>query len=213
VLKRTSAEEIRREIAGRIIAGQLAPGTALDETQIAAEFAVSRTPVREALRLLGASGLVEQRAHLRALVAKPSEDKLRGMFEVMGELEALCAGRAAVAMDGAERAALDTLHEAMTAIVHAGDAAAYAEANDTFHGMIYEGAHNDYLAEITRATRTRLQPFRRAQFDALGRLGRSHAEHGFVVEAILRGDKAAAEAAMRSHIAIVEDAYEQLTRG
>jgi DNA-binding GntR family transcriptional regulator len=213
VLKRTSAEEIRREIAGRIIAGQLAPGTALDETQIAAEFAVSRTPVREALKLLGASGLIEQRAHARALVAKPSEEKLRGMFEVMGELEALCAGRAAVAMDGAERAALDRLHEEMAAIVHAGDAAAYAEANDAFHGMIYDGAHNHYLAEITRATRTRLQPFRRAQFDALGRLGQSHAEHGFVVEAILRGDKAAAESAMRSHIAIVEDAYEQLTRG
>jgi DNA-binding GntR family transcriptional regulator len=213
VLKRTSAEEIRREIAGRIIAGQLAPGTALDETQIAAEFAVSRTPVREALKLLGASGLIEQRAHARALVAKPSEEKLRGMFEVMGELEALCAGRAAISMDGAERAALDRLHEEMAAIVHAGDATAYAEANDAFHSMIYDGAHNPYLAEITRATRTRLQPFRRAQFDALGRLGQSHAEHGYVVEAILRGDKAVAEVAMRSHIAIVEDAYEQLTRG
>jgi DNA-binding GntR family transcriptional regulator len=150
VLKRTSAEEIRREIAARIIAGRLAPGTALDETQIAAEFAVSRTPVREALRLLGASGLIEQRPHARALVAEPSEEKLRGMFEIMGELEALCAGRAAVAMDGTERAALDSLHEQMAALVRAGDAAGYAEANDAFHGMIYDGSHNDYLAEITR---------------------------------------------------------------
>ncbi len=212
VLKRTSAEEIRREIAARIIAGVLAPGTALDETQLAAEFAVSRTPVREGLRLLAASGLVEQRPHARASVAQPDEKRLRGMFEVMGELEALCAGRAAVSMDGNERAALDALHSQMAAIVHAGDATRYADANDAFHGAIYDGAHNDYLAEITRATRTRVQPFRRAQFSALGRLGKSHAEHGLIVEAILRGDSAEAERAMRSHIAIVEDAYERLTR-
>lgn len=212
MLKRTSAEEIRREIAARIIGGQLAPGTALDETQMAADFAVSRTPVREALRLLGASGLVEQRPHARAIVAQPGETKLRGMFEVMGELEALCAGRCALSMEGGERAALDALHIEMAAIVHAGDAQRYAEANDAFHGMIYDGAHNDYLAEITRATRTRVQPFRRAQFSALGRLAKSHAEHGLVVEAILRGDKDAAETAMRSHIAIVEDAYQSLKR-
>jgi DNA-binding GntR family transcriptional regulator len=212
VLKRTSAEEIRREIAARILAGQLAPGTALDETQMAGEFAVSRTPVREALRLLGASGLVEQRPHARAIVAKPGEDKLRGMFEVMGDLEALCAARAAVAMTRDERTALDDLHSRMAAIVHSGDAAGYAEANDAFHGAIYDGAHNDYLAEITRSTRTRLQPFRRAQFGALGRLGKSHAEHGLIVEAILRGDSEAASAAMHSHIAIVEDAYQRLAR-
>jgi len=70
VLKRTSAEEIRREIASRIIAGQLAPGVGLDETQLASEFAVSRTPVREALRLLAASGLIDQKPHAKALVAK-----------------------------------------------------------------------------------------------------------------------------------------------
>jgi DNA-binding GntR family transcriptional regulator len=213
VLKRTSAEEIRREIAARIIGGQLAPGTALDESQVAADFAVSRTPVREALRLLNASGLIEQRPHARATVAQPSEQKLRGMFEVMGELEALCAKGATVAMDHEERAALDDLHTQMASIVRAGDAVAYAEANDAFHSLIYEGAHNDYLAEITRATRIRVQPFRRAQFGALGRLGKSHAEHGLIVEAILRGDGSAAETAMRSHIAIVEDAYERLMRG
>jgi DNA-binding GntR family transcriptional regulator len=212
VLKRTSAEEIRREIAARIIAGQLAPGMALDETQLATDFAVSRTPVREALRLLGASGLVEQRPHARAIVAQPSEEKLSGMFEVMGELESLCAARAAFAMDSAERTALDSLHSMMAGIVHAGDAARYAEANDAFHSAIYDGAHNAYLAEITRATRTRLQPFRRAQFGALGRLGKSHREHGLIVEAILRGDGAAAAEAMRSHIAIVEDAYQRFTR-
>ncbi len=212
MLRRTSSEEIRRELAARIIAGTLAPGTVLDESQIAADFTVSRTPVREALRQLGASGLVEQRAHARAIVAQPGEDKLRGMFEVMGDLEALCAGKAALAMDRNERAALDALHIEMAAIVRDGDAGGYAEANDAFHGAIYDGAHNDYLAEITRATRQRLSPFRRAQFGALGRLGRSHAEHGAIVDAILQGDGEAAMQAMRAHIAIVETAYQDLAR-
>jgi len=211
VLKRprTSAEEIRQQLAARIICGELAPGTPLDETVLASEFAVSRTPIREALRLLAASGLVEQRPHARALVAKPDEAKLAGMFEVMGYLEALCAGLSAIAMSAAERDALDALHDRMAAIVRAGDRAAYVEANEAFHSAIYDGAHNAYLAELTRSTRQRLQPFRRAQFQALGRLSRSHAEHGMVIEAILQGDRAQAERAMRQHIAIVEDAYQQ----
>jgi DNA-binding GntR family transcriptional regulator len=213
VLKRTSAEEIRRMLASRIIAGELAPGVALDETHLAGEFAVSRTPVREALRLLAASGLVDQKPHAKALVAKPDTEVLAGMFEVMGYLEALCAGLCAQMMMAQERDTLDALHQEMAAIVHAGDAARYAEANDLFHTSIYEGAHNSYLNEITRSTRQRLQPFRRAQFGALGRLAKSHAEHGAVVEAIMRGDRQAAELAMRQHISIVEDAYQRLVGG
>ena len=212
MLRRTSAEEIRRELASRIISGDLAPGEALDETTLAGEFAVSRTPVREALRLLAASGLVDQRPHAKTLVAKPEPETLAGMFEVMGYLEALCAGLCAVMMQPAERDALDALHQEMAGIVRDGDATRYAEANDAFHAAVYEGAHNAYLNEITRSTRQRLQPFRRAQFGALGRLAKSHREHSAVVDAILQADRDAAEAAMRKHIAIVETAYQQLTR-
>lgn len=207
---RTSSEDIRQKLASRIISGALAPGTPLDETALAAEFAVSRTPIREALRLLGASGLVEQKAHAKALVAKPDEATLAGMFEVMGYLEALCAGLSAVAMSAAERVALDVLHIRMASIVRDGDHNAYVDANELFHSAIYDGSHNAYLAKLTRSTRQRLQPFRRAQFQKLGRLSRSHEEHALVVEAILQGDRARAEWAMRKHIAIVEDAYQQV---
>lgn len=210
MLKRTSAEEIRRGLAERIMSGALPPGTPLDETQIAADYAVSRTPVREALRLLASSGLVDQRPHAKALVAKPDDEQLAGMFEVMGYLEALCAGLAAIAMTKAERDSLDQLHVEMSALVRDGDATRYAEANDAFHTAIYEGAHNGYLADITRSTRQRLQPFRRAQFGELGRLLKSHAEHGVIVEAILRGSREEAEQAMRRHISIVGDAVQRL---
>ena len=210
-IPRTSAEDIRQKLADRIISGELAPGTALDETSLAGAFAVSRTPVREALRLLAASGLVDQRAHAQALVAKPDEAMLAGMFEVMGYLEALCAGLCAIAMTAPERDALDQQHAIMAALVRSGDAAGYSRANDAFHSAIYDGAHNQYLGELTRSTRQRLQPFRRAQFGVLERLSRSHQEHGRIIDAILQGDRPGAEAAMRAHIAIVEDAYRTLT--
>ena len=210
---RTSTEDIRRQLAERIISSELAPGTVLDETQLAAEFTVSRTPIREALKQLAASGLVDQKPHARTVVAKPDEDKLAGMFELMGHLEALCAGMSALRMTAPERDQLDTLHGEMAAIVSAGARQAYIQANERFHGAIYRGSHNPYLEEITLSTRQRLQPFRRAQFSTLGRLARSHAEHGLILEAILRGNQMEAERTMHAHITLVENAYHRLVGG
>jgi DNA-binding GntR family transcriptional regulator len=80
--------------------------------------------------------------------------------------------------------------------------------NEAFHSKIYAGAHNSYLAEITLATRQRVQPFRRAQFRNLGRLAKSHLEHDLVVTAIMRGDREGASRAMRDHIVTVRVEYE-----
>ncbi|MCF4166508.1 GntR family transcriptional regulator [Zavarzinia compransoris] len=205
----TRSEELRLVIADEIVQGRLSPGTPLEELEVARRFGVSRTPVREAIRELAASGLVETRPHRSALVALPSLDRLRGMFEVMAELEAICAGLAAVNMTGAERRNLEALHETLGELVRQGDPQRYHEVNENFHSAIYHGSHNDYLTEITLATRARLSPFRRAQFRTLGRLSLSHAEHDRVVTAILRGEKTAAEAAMRGHITVVEETYER----
>lgn len=166
--------------------------------------------MREALLLLAAAGLVDHQSHARAIVAQPDADTLEGMFMVMGHLEALCAGLAALKMDASERGALEALHMEMAAFVRQGDSELYARHNEAFHGAIYEGAHNPYLAEITRATRLRLRPFRHAQFATLGRLTRSHAEHDAIVEAILRGDGATAREAMSRHIALVEGSFNAL---
>ena len=77
-----------------------------------------------------------------------------------------------------------------------------------FHGTIYDGSHNAFLAETTRNVRLRLAPFRRVQFDGQDRLARSFVEHGRVVAAIERGDAAEAEAQMRAHIGVVRDAVD-----
>jgi DNA-binding GntR family transcriptional regulator len=205
---RTLAQELRQLIADEIVRGALEPGSALDETDLARRFQVSRTPVREAIRQLAASGLVESRPHRGSVVAQPSHERLIGMFEAMAELEALCAGLAALRITPSERHALAAAHEELRAMIQSGDPQRYHEMNEAFHSTIYAGAHNSYLTDITLATRVRVQPFRRAQFRNLGRLAKSHLEHDLVVIAIMRGDRAGAMRAMRDHIVTVRVEYE-----
>ncbi|MGU3493200.1 GntR family transcriptional regulator [Xanthobacteraceae bacterium A53D] len=205
----TRTEELRLQIADDIVGGRILPGTALEEMEVAKRYGVSRTPVREVIRDLAACGLVETRPHRSALVAKPSLDRLRGMFEVMAELEALCAGLCAIHMTKAERGQMEAIHAELADLTRRGDEANYTFLNERFHTFLYGGAHNAYLTEITLATRARLQPFRRAQFRNLGRLALSYAEHDAVVQAILRGNRQEAASAMRSHILTVEVAYER----
>src|SRR5215813_12837239 len=208
VVKITRAEELRLQLADEIVRGALPPGAPLDETDIARRFSVSRTPVREALRQLAASGLVEARAHRGAVVARPSLERLNGMFEAMAELEALCAGLAAERMPAADRARLEAIHEELRVLSHAGNPERFHAVNERFHNAIYAGSQNSYIAEMTLATRVRVQPFRRAQFRNLGRLAKSHAEHDRVVVAIMRGDRIGAANAMRAHIELVRGEYE-----
>jgi DNA-binding GntR family transcriptional regulator len=205
--RQTLAETLRLQLADEIVRGTLTPGMTLDETELARRFGVSRTPVREAIRLLAASGLVETSAHKAAVVARPTTEQLTGMFEVMAELEALCASLAASRMTSTERRELEAAHDQLRALIHSGDPQRYHEINEAFHGVIYAGAHNAHLAELTLATRVRVSPYRRAQFRNLGRLAKSHLEHERVVMAILRGDRDGAAAAMGAHIKIVSDEY------
>jgi DNA-binding GntR family transcriptional regulator len=205
--RRTLAEELHTQLADEIVRGVLLPGSALDEMDLARRFHVSRTPVREAIRQLAASGLIEARAHRGAVVARPSETRLADMFEMMAELEALCARHAAQRMTGTERRALESAHETLRGLIQVSDPQRFHEVNETFHATIYAGAHNSYLAEMTLATRARVQPFRRAQFRNLGRLAKSHIEHDRVVQAILRGDREQAAGAMHAHIMTVREEF------
>lgn len=208
VEKTTLAEELRLQLADDIVCGALPPGTPLDESELARRFGVSRTPVREAIRQLTASGLVDSRAHRSAVVARPNIQRLNSMFEAMAELEALCAGLSAERMTAADRQGLEALHEQLRAMIQSGNPQRFHEVNEAFHNAIYNGSQNTYIAEMTLATRVRVQPFRRAQFRNLGRFAKSHAEHDRVVVAIMRGDRNGAANAMRDHIQTVRGEYE-----
>lgn len=209
----TRAEALAATLAERIVSGALAPGQKLDEQALADAAGISRTPVREALRQLTATGLVELRPRRGAVVACPAPARLRAGFELLAELEALCARWSALRMTARERAALEALHAAMAPMVRDGDRAGYREANRRFHALLYEGAHNPSLAEVALATHRQLAPFRGAQFEAPSRLARSHAEHAAVVAALLRADAEAAADAMRRHIFFSGASWESLAGG
>jgi DNA-binding GntR family transcriptional regulator len=204
---RTLAGRLRMHLSDEIVRGELAPGMVLDEMEIARRFQVSRTPVREAIRLLGASGLVEARPHRSAVVARPDKPQLSAMFEALRELEALCAALAAERMTAAELAALQRVQRTLLDVANSEDPQRYHELNDDFHVKVYAGAHNPHLADLTLATRTRIAPFSRAQFRTGGRLALSHKEHARIVAAIIKGSPEKAAAAMRAHIGSVYDAY------
>jgi len=198
---RTRAEEIRSRLADDIVRGRLAPGWPLEEAELAQQFGVSRTPVREALRQLEAIGLAVSRPHRGAVVAAITRERLDEMFAVMGELEGACARECAIRMTPLERRQLETLHRDLGDAVKRGALDLYAGLNDRFHSAIYAGSHNGFLAETTIALRARLGPFRTAQFhSSLQRLAQSWNEHDRVVQPILRGDGVQAAQAMRDHL-------------
>jgi DNA-binding GntR family transcriptional regulator len=211
--KITKAFEIQKAIANDIVHGRRAPGTALDETLLAREFEVSRTPIREAIRQLEMTGLVEARPHRGAVVSDVTPERLDDMFAVMRELEALCARLAATAMTPDERQRLRALHDSSASLVESGDSDAYASLNDAFHDAIYNGSHNGFLAETTRQVRYRLSPFRTVQLEGPGRAAHSFDEHEKIVAAFERGDAAAAETEMRVHLGIVRDSVDEIDRG
>jgi DNA-binding GntR family transcriptional regulator len=198
----TIAETIYEKLVDRIIAGDLRPGQRVEEQAVAAEFGVSRTPVRDALRQLAGTGLVEFRPNRGVTVADLKFDELTQMFEALGELEALCARLSAQRMTQLERTALEKVHaEAATAAKRDDAEQFYGDLNNQLHQMIYQGAHNESIAAITENFRRRIMPFRSFAGTATRRINASHAEHEELVGAILAGDAPRAYEAMRNHVA------------
>lgn len=202
------SEYLYQRLSAEIVDGVYTPGDRLDEKSIAERFDVSRTPVREALQALVASGLAFRRRHRGVMVASLGRERLNDMFEVMADIEALCAGYAAERMTAEERYQLDAFHRDSARLVRDGEPQIYATANTTFHNAIYSGAHNGFLAESARSVRQRLNPFRGAQFRLERRMSDSFAEHQKIVDAILRGDADGARDAMNDHVRVVGAASE-----
>ncbi|CAH2400056.1 GntR family transcriptional regulator [Mesorhizobium ventifaucium] len=202
----TTVDQMVRAIGDRIVTGFLRPGEKLDEASLAARFDVSRTPVREALGRLSAMGLVERRPNRGATVAVVTQEHLASMFESMAELEAICARFSAERMTTAERRALEIEHQASARLVQLRAEEDYEYFNTEFHTRLYRGAHSKHIYELTVMTRSRLAPFRRAQFMLPGRLAKSWQEHNVIVTAIMRGDGAAAGQAAKDHVSIVSEA-------
>ena len=163
--------------------------------------------MREALRLLAANGLVEQRPRRGSVVSRPDPHRLAEMFQARADLEASCAALCARSMCSQAKARLAARHEAMGQMAATGALAGYQQANVAFHETLYIGSGNACLAGLARQTRVRLAPFRAAQLGGTDRLVASYREHGVIVAAIQAGDGAAAAAAVRAHLAATEGAW------
>jgi DNA-binding GntR family transcriptional regulator len=202
----TWSHYLEERLAEDIINGRLPPGTRLEEQSLADRYETSRTPVREALRRLAATGLIETRPRRGVVVSTVTRERLAQMFEAMAELEGACARLAAQRMSEVERQQLTQLQKEGSQIMEADDPAAYEVHNRAFHAAIYNGSGNEILEETAQSVRARLAPFRSAQFQIPGRVAKSISEHSDVVAAILNGDGEKAYVAMRSHMLTVSDA-------
>ena len=208
----TRGDNLVERLAGEIAASVFPPGSRLDEVTLATRYGVSRTPVREALRQLESTGLIERRPFRGAIVSQPTPDALADMFVAASEIEATCARLAALSMSAADRNALRRTHDKMGDVARAKGKDAYHDVNIAFHERIYAGAHNATMATVARDLRRRLAPFRRGQFDAANRVPQSYAEHEEIVRAIERGNGEEAATLMRQHMRQVEASIEDIAK-
>ena len=196
------AEEIRQKLEDQINSGELLPGDALDERDLAARFGVSRTPVREAIAQLSAQGLVTSAPRQGVLVARMSIKELLALFELLAELEGICAKFCARRLNESQRKRLLEVQQAGLLHVEAGDVQAYSQYNVDFHALLYAGCHNEFLAQQLRSLRRRTQMYRQNAFMQIGRMRVSHADHQRILDAILKGDAEQAQREMVEHITI-----------
>jgi len=205
-----SADKIRETLEDRIIQGEFQKGERLDEVRLATSFGVSRTPMREALRMLSGSGLVELIPRRGAFARHPGIVELVEMFEVMAELEAICGRLAAKRISAGELAELTLAANACERALERQDPDAYYHDNEQFHLLIYKACGNQYLASEACRLAKRLRPFRRLQLRAQGRMVQSMAEHTLVLTAMKAGDSLAAADALRSHVAVQGEKFHDL---
>jgi len=194
--------DLRHQLEEDIVTGLLLPGTRLDEQSLARRFAVSRTPIREALLQLEAIGLVDIRPRRGALVSSPGPQRLIEMFETMAEIEGCCGRLAARRLNDEDMAAITKAHVQCEEAALRGDSEAYYDINAVFHQAIYRAAHNGFLFEQALALHRRLAPYRRLQLRARNRLAQSLNEHGAIVAALKDGDGSKAETLLRDHVII-----------
>lgn len=193
-------ERIRTALLQAIEAGRLLPGDAVDEKELADQFGVSRTPVREALLTLAAQQLVRIVPRSGIHVHAPAAAELVSMLEALSELEAVVARLCALRMDPPQRERLKRLSDATQLAAARKDRHAYEASNEEFHEALYLGCGNDILVDQVRQLRLRLAAFRRKVRDQPGRLQSAAAEHAEVVAGILSNDVDHAAQSMREHI-------------
>lgn len=189
--------DLHMQILDAIDAGEYPPGGRLLETELAARFGVSRTPIREALRRLETQGVVTHEPRKGAVVASLDYDQLGELYAVREVMEGLAARLAARHASPAE---IQLLRDMIAEDRRINEPKAQSQANKRFHRQLHLTSHNRYLIQTLDPVRRSLALLGSTTFSAPGRIDSSNAEHEIIVDAIASRDEDAAEDAARKHI-------------
>lgn len=193
-------EEVAELLRQQIYAHELQPGSWIDEQALAANFGISRTPMREALKVLAAEGLVRLEPRRGCYVAELSEEDLDEIFPVMALLEGRVAFEAATKASPSDLEYLSAIHEQLERHAAANDPDRFFEANQTFHNALQKIAGNRWLKQMIDDMRKVIKLTRRDSLRLEGRLRQSLTEHRAILKALLDRDAETAGRAMHDHL-------------
>ena len=209
---KTLPAAIAERLRTLVTEGDLLPGTRLNERALGERLGVSRTPLREAFRLLAAEGLIELQPNRGAVVAQLSLDDVRESFDVMSGLEALSGEMACRHVSDAEIAEIKALTFEMLACHARHDLPGYYRINHAIHERINAAARNRLLTQVYRTVNLRIQSLRfRSNFDR-EKWNRAAEEHARMVEALEARDGLRLAALLREHLIRKRDAVLEALR-
>ncbi|MDR2839153.1 MAG: GntR family transcriptional regulator [Azonexus sp.] len=193
-------QEVAERLRQRIFAHELTPGDWIDEQKLAEQYGISRTPLREALKVLAAEGLVELKPRRGCYVTEISRQDLDDIFPLMAMLEARAAVDAARRATPADIDGLQAIHERLETAAADGHIKAFFEANQAFHRRIQELSGNRWLLSVTQDLRKVLKLSRLNSLSLAGRLQQSLDEHRAILAAFAAGDAENTERLMHDHL-------------
>ncbi|RUR69838.1 FCD domain-containing protein [Variovorax guangxiensis] len=205
-------DEVAATLREQIFDGSLAPGSFVDEIALCERLSISRTPLREALKVLTAEGLLRHEPRRGCFVNEVTERDLDEIFPVIALLEGRCAYEAARNASDAELQELDALHERLVRHARAKRINDYYATNHIIHEAIIKLADNKWLAQVIGDLRKILKLARLQQLHAPGRLDQSLSEHLAVFAALKARDSEGADAAMRTHLTRQREALREVAR-
>lgn len=193
-------QEVAERLRQRIFAHDLPPGTWVDEQALAADYGISRTPLREALKVLAAEGLVTLKPRRGCYVTEISDRDLDEIFAVLALLEGQCAADTTRKATDADLARLHSIHDDLERAAADRDIEGFFDANQTFHQEVQLIADNRWLTQTITDLRKVIKLSRHHSLFTAGRLEQSLAEHRIILAALNLRDVSAIEQAMRNHI-------------
>jgi len=200
IKKQALYEQVADLVRQRIYDGQLIPGEAIDERALCELYEISRTPLREALKVLSREGLVELKPNRGCFVRNVEMAELAELFPVMSVLEGLAARQAAENLTDQDLAELEQMHEELERRAQSGDITAYYEANSAFHMKVQALSDNRWLQRVGSELRQVLKLARHSQLTIPGRLSASLQEHREILGAFRQRDAAGADRLMQTHL-------------